>query len=645
MITADYRPEIDGLRTIAVLAVLVYHAELFIGGQQLLVGGFLGVDVFFVISGFLITSLIRSEYLRTGQFSFSNFYERRARRLLPALLTVMIAALPLAWVLLLPSQLIDFSNSLVSSLAFGSNFYWHFTLQQYGEESALVKPFLHTWSLAVEEQYYIVFPLMLLALYRWCNRWAVVLLVVSLVVSLLFAQWLTPRDQSTSFYLLPSRFWELLAGAVLAHMINRRPSDLGIAGAIMPLLGLAFIAYALCYIRFDAGHPGFITAVPVVGTCLIIWFANARDIVTRVLSSKLFVGVGLISYSLYLWHYPIFAFGRIHDANPALLTKVGWIGASFLLSITAYFVVEKPYRNRSRVDLKLLIFTMLGASALVVTFCLIVFQYDGLKHRFPSQLEIYGKNEFDNAVLRRQSWDGMNELAAKQGYEPALPKRPSSFEKNVRWFSSNTDSDKVLVIGNSHSKDLFNAFYQSGKLFQNKEFARFGMSKEVPDSHVDALLKSENFRAANKVVISFFYTKKTVAELPSLINSIQKSGKSVYLVSHFSGFRAVEDKPVFDWFVQHQPAGKTLSNSEINTEFFKRRHSKSAETTNEKIEALAKTFGTPYLEKYDLICDDSRRICEGITPDGYKSFYDSIHWTIEGARRFGARMHELKWLD
>ncbi|MEH6608018.1 MAG: acyltransferase family protein [Halioglobus sp.] len=645
MITSGYRPEIDGLRTIAVLAVLVYHAELFIGGQQLLVGGFLGVDVFFVISGFLITSLIRSEYLRSRQFSFSNFYERRARRLLPALLTVMIASLPLAWVLLLPSQLIDFSNSLLSSLAFGSNFYWHLTMQQYGAESALIRPFLHTWSLAVEEQYYIVFPLMLLALYRWCNRWVVVSLVAGLVASLLLAQWLTHRDQSMSFYLLPSRFWELLAGAVLAHMINRRPPDLGVAGAIMPPLGLAFIVYALCCIKFDAGHPGFITAVPVVGTCLIIWFANERDIVTRVLSSKLFVGIGLISYSLYLWHYPIFAFGRIHDANPTLVTKMGWIGASFLLSIAAYFIIEKPYRNRSRVDLKLLILTMLGASALVVTFCLIVFQYDGLKGRFPSYLEIYGKNEFDNTLLRRQSWNVMNELAAQQGYEPALATRPSSFEKNVRWFSSSPDSDKVLVIGNSHSKDLFNAFYQSDVLFENKEFARFGIAKEIPTSHVDALLASKNFQAANKIVISFYATQTTVAALPSLINSIQKAGKSVYLVSNFSGFRAVENLPVFDWLVQNQPAGKILSNSEINSEFFKRRYRKAARATNEKIKALAEEFDAPYLEKYDLICDDTRRTCEGITPDGYKSFYDRSHWTVEGAKVFGARIYELGWLD
>jgi hypothetical protein len=281
----------------------------------------------------------------------------------------------------------------------------------------------------------------------------------------------------------------------------------------------------------------------------------------------------------------------------------------------------------------------------VVAFCLLVYQYDGLKGRFPSHLEIYGKNEFDNTLLMRQSWGIMNALAAKQGYKSALATRPSSYEMNERWFSSNANSDKVLVIGNSHSKDLFNAFYLSGELFQNKEFARFGIAKEVPNSHVGALLSSKNFQAANKVVISFYATQQTVAALPSLIKDIQKAGKSVYLVSNFSGFRAVENKPVFDWFVLNQPAGKALSNSEINTEFFKRRYRKAARATNEKIKGLAVEFDTPFLEKYDLVCDDASRICEGITPDGYKSFYDRSHWTLEGAKRFGARMHELGWLD
>ena len=166
----NYRPEIDGLRTIAVISVVIYHLQIFFGSSQFLRGGFLGVDIFFVISGFLITSIIIGEINQTGSFSFSNFYERRLRRLLPALLIVIIATLPVAWYILLPEQLVDFSKSVISSLAFGSNFYWHFSLQEYGAESALRQPFLHTWSLAVEEQFYLIYPVFLLFIYKWYNN-------------------------------------------------------------------------------------------------------------------------------------------------------------------------------------------------------------------------------------------------------------------------------------------------------------------------------------------------------------------------------------------------------------------------------------------------------------------------------------------
>ena len=160
-----YRPDIDGLRTIAVVSVMLYHAKITVAGGHFLPGGYLGVDIFFVISGYLITTLLMTELDRTGQLSILNFYERRVRRLLPALLVVMLASLPFAWRFLLPDQLIDFSKSLVYSLLFASNFYWDHSLQQYGAESALYKPFLHTWSLAVEEQYYIVFPLLLFCIF------------------------------------------------------------------------------------------------------------------------------------------------------------------------------------------------------------------------------------------------------------------------------------------------------------------------------------------------------------------------------------------------------------------------------------------------------------------------------------------------
>lgn len=319
-----YRPEIDGLRTIAVVSVIIYHAEFNIGVHTFLQGGFLGVDVFFVISGFLITSIIMSEYQRTGHFSISNFYERRARRLFPALLTVMLVSLPFSWFYLLPTQLIDFSKSLIASLLFGSNFYWHDALREYGTESALIKPFLHTWSLAVEEQYYIIFPLVLISIYRWWKSHTIVILSACFLLSLQFSEWATVDHPSFSFYMLPSRFWELISGALLANIFYFHPAkdNDALLNRIMPIFGLFLILHSVFFTHFESNHPGFITLTPVIGTMLIIWFANKDDLITNILSSKPLVSTGLISYSLYLWHYPIFAFGRIINLAPSTYDRV-----------------------------------------------------------------------------------------------------------------------------------------------------------------------------------------------------------------------------------------------------------------------------------------------------------------------------------
>ena len=213
----NYRPEIDGLRAVAVLAVIFYHAQITILDHQPFQGGFIGVDIFFVISGYLITSIILKELITTGTFSFKYFYERRIRRILPALLLIMLLSFPFAWSYIIPGSFIDFSKSILYSLGFSSNFYFHFTGQQYGAESGLLKPFLHTWSLSVEEQYYILFPIILLVTFKYFRKYLIHILILGFVISLGLADWGSRNYPSASFYFLHTRIWELLAGSILAY--------------------------------------------------------------------------------------------------------------------------------------------------------------------------------------------------------------------------------------------------------------------------------------------------------------------------------------------------------------------------------------------------------------------------------------------
>ena len=343
-----YRPEIDGLRAIAVVVVVLYHAQITIFGHQLFQGGFIGVDIFFVISGYLITSIILKELVTTGSFSFTNFYERRIRRILPTLLFVMLVSLPFAWMYLLPGSLIDFSKSILYSLGFSSNFYFHYSGQQYGAESGLFKPFLHTWSLSVEEQYYILFPIVLLIAFKYFRKYLIHILILGFVISLAMADWGSRNFPSFNFYVLPTRSWELLAGSILAYfeIIKGHRSKNKTLNAILPIIGSLLIGHSIWFFNDKMFHPSFYTLTPIIGVCLIIWFSDKDEIITKILSTKLFVGIGLISYSLYLWHYPIFSFSRIIEfIQGDLSIKLFLLVITITLSILSYYYIEKPARN------------------------------------------------------------------------------------------------------------------------------------------------------------------------------------------------------------------------------------------------------------------------------------------------------------
>tara|TARA_B100001057_G_scaffold485632_1_gene565599 strand:+ start:5641 stop:6657 length:1017 start_codon:yes stop_codon:yes gene_type:complete len=335
----NYRAEIDGLRAIAVGAVILYHAKVSIFGHQLFSGGFIGVDIFFVISGYLITSIILKELITTGSFSFKHFYKRRVRRILPVLLLVMLVSLPFAWMYLLPNSFIDFSKTIFASLGFSSNFYFHYSGQQYGHESGLLKPFLHTWSLSVEEQFYILFPVTLFFTFRYFKKYLIYVLLFGFVLSLVLAEWTSRNYPSASFYFLHTRMWELLVGSILAYFeitFGHRSKN-QILNLILPSVGVLLIVHFILFFHDKILHPSLFTICPVIGVSLIIWFSNKDELITKILSTKLFVGIGLISYSLYLWHYPIFAFARITSFFENSFIKELFTGIVILiLSIISY---------------------------------------------------------------------------------------------------------------------------------------------------------------------------------------------------------------------------------------------------------------------------------------------------------------------
>jgi peptidoglycan/LPS O-acetylase OafA/YrhL len=335
-----YRADIDGLRGIAVFCVVVFHA-----GLPGFSGGFVGVDIFFVISGFLICSIIERE-IAEDRFSYATFYARRARRILPALFAVLLACFVVATLVLTGAELKDFSKSAVANIAAVSNIYFWSTANYFATASEF-KPLMMTWSLSVEEQFYVFFPpvLMLIRRLRWHTG---AVLAALTAASLLASVVVTARDPSTAFFLLPSRAWELGVGALLAHyhanavrhgkaLAPSTQQALGIVG----LLGLV-IAIAL----FDHGtpFPGIAAALPVVATAMLI-AAPASTVNRRILGNRALVFIGLVSYSWYLWHWPLLSFARVvADQAISLTTALGLVGLSFVLAILSWRFIEQPFR-------------------------------------------------------------------------------------------------------------------------------------------------------------------------------------------------------------------------------------------------------------------------------------------------------------
>ena len=351
------------------MPVILFH-----GGFQWFSGGFVGVDVFFVISGYLITTIILAEK-RQGTFTLSGFYERRVRRILPALFFVMFVCMIFAWLWLLPDDMKQFSRSEVAVSAFASNILF-FSTTGYFSTASEFKPLLHTWSLAVEEQYYLFFPLLVMATWRHGLRVITAICLVIALASLALAQWGAVQYPAFTFYLLPARIWELLIGALLAIYLFSVEIKKGTAWSTHPMtaqvgssMGLALIVYAIMYFDRWTPFPSLYALVPTIGAACIILLANPQTFVGKLLGSKPFVGIGIISYSAYLWHQPLFAFARHRSlTEPGESLFIVLSLATLILAYLTWKYVEAPFRHRGQISRNQVMAFSGGVASLIVAF-------------------------------------------------------------------------------------------------------------------------------------------------------------------------------------------------------------------------------------------------------------------------------------
>ena len=335
-----YRPDIDGLRALAVVPVVVFHS-----GLPIFPGGYVGVDVFFVISGYLITSILLED-VQAGKYSVLSFYERRVRRIFPALFVVLAACSVASFSVMFAHELYEFAHSLIAAAFFYSNYFFMFDAGYFAAPSE-TKPLLHIWSLAVEEQFYIVFPIYLYAILRLPRRIALWLTIALLLTSLAYSIYLVRAAPADAFFSAPSRFWELLAGAVLAMVRSERRLSAR-TGALASVAGLALILYAVFAFSDATAFPGLAALAPVAGSALLIATGTSRaNPVAYVLAWQPVRFIGLISYSLYLWHWPVLVYFRLWKiSEPSLWEILLLMGVTFGLAALTWKYVEQPFRRK-----------------------------------------------------------------------------------------------------------------------------------------------------------------------------------------------------------------------------------------------------------------------------------------------------------
>lgn len=388
----SYRPDIDGLRALAILPVLLYHA-----GVPGFSGGFVGVDIFFVVSGFLITGILARE-LREGTFSIASFYERRIRRIFPTLLIVVAAVVLLSPFVLLPSEITTLPGEALSSLFFVANIaLWRES--GYFAAGAETKPLLHMWSLGVEEQFYLFCPLALWIIFKHAYRWRVSLVASGLILSLALCIWLTPRSPSASFYLIPTRAWELLAGSVLA-LVGLPCGSPGRTAprSIFAIAGLIAIAISVHFYSRKTSFPGYAAILPVLGSALIIGFAP-HTLVGRVLSLTPMTFIGKISYSLYLWHWPVMVFARALRLLDNPVGKFMAIVVSIALAHASFRLIETPTRNRQLLRPKRLVILTTTATASVALLGLAYPRLPLWESRLPPEIIAFDASRYDKSPM------------------------------------------------------------------------------------------------------------------------------------------------------------------------------------------------------------------------------------------------------
>jgi peptidoglycan/LPS O-acetylase OafA/YrhL len=662
----QYRKEIDGLRAIAVFSVIFYHA-----GYSFFGGGYIGVDIFFVISGYLITSIILKD-ISNKSFKLIKFYERRIRRIIPALFFVVFVVTVFSLLWLLPDQLRSYAKSLASIPLFSSNFIF-FLEGGYFDVSAKIKPLFHTWSLGIEEQFYLLYPFFLLAI--WKKNKKILAFVFVLLVSLLISHWWSIVYPHAAYLLLPSRIWEFFIGGMVSiygssSFVKKTRNIQGVS-QIMSVFGLWLIVYAVYNFNENTIFPGGSALIPVTGTALIILFATENTFVAKLISNKIFVGIGLISYSLYLWHQPIFSFFRIlYNENPNDLEKIFLISLTMVLSYATWKYIEKPFRYGKLFSKKVIVLSIALPSLFFLTLGFYIYSTNGIGKLYSSSalIDLYQTKTILDTRCHANDRKSAEEIQLGEACKFGNEVIPSEFailgdshastlfkyldeiysERGAFVGISNGNcppllnefklkdlSEKDCVEVNKASLEFISQQDSIKKVVLYAEWSNYteGYRIDSKGGEVNYGLAESKHDKANNLGDNAFIFKKSLFKTVSFL---KKSGKEVIII---------KSSPEFKEKVMDAIARQIIDKTDDKLRTYPQISLQEYDKRNHKVEEIFSQIpGVDFLNSKNLFC--SKNGCPSIDQNQNILFSDTNHLTYNGSKVIVDRLvHLLAYKD
>jgi peptidoglycan/LPS O-acetylase OafA/YrhL len=632
-----YRAEVDGLRALAVVPVILFHA-----GFELFSGGFVGVDVFFVISGYLITTIL-IEDIENKRFSIINFYERRARRILPALFFVMLVCIPFAWMWSFNEQLRLFFKSLVAVSLFASNIlFWREV--GYFDSSAEEKPLLHTWSLAVEEQYYVLFPIFLFLAWRYGKNRVFWMIVVMASISLLLSEWGWRNKATANFYLAPTRAWELFAGSISAFIVQKQGVK---KNNSLALLGLAAIVFSIFFYDETTPFPSVYALAPVLGVVLLVLYAERETFAARLLGSKVMVGIGLLSYSAYLWHQPLLSFSRWRNLGESLPNSISIIIVllTFFCAGLTYRFIETPIRTKNILKTKsaMLSFSLFGIMAFSIIGSSVYFLNERGTEKVPTFVDGFLQQfdidyQPDNFFLIAESWQLQKSINGISFFQV------ENIEKDRKLlFPQNNSKENLLVVGNSQSVDFYNVLSFSTKITSHFNIARFGTNINNID---DEFFASPNYISADTIVLCSLMGKSDLDNLERVAKAIINDGKHLFICENIFTWMERSTYTKLDHLIVNGLHNKILPitlSEQINAQYTHDFTNRKFATIKRReiflqmkkvLDYLNSQIDFTVLDRMNYVCSEG--VCSVVSDRLGKYFFDMGHHTMLGAKYFGS---------